>query len=147
MKKRRIFLALVFVLLAMQFIQPSKVNPKVSPTSDFIEVMGWSEADGEMLKNSCYDCHSNETVWPWYSKIAPISYAVANHVNEGREHVNFSEWAEYNERQKAHILEECEEVIEEGEMPMSGYVMLHEEAKLTAEQKSVLVSLFKQASR
>lgn len=83
------------------------------------------------MQRACYDCHSNRTVWPWYSKVAPVSWWVINHVNDGRRHLNFSEWqplpAEKRREQLGEILEE----VEEGEMPLASYVLGHPEARLS----------------
>lgn len=140
--KRRILIALIFVLVAMQFIQPEKTNPASAPSSDIAAVLSLNEADVALMKKACYDCHSNETVWPGYSNVAPISYFVVHHVNEGRHHLNFSEWASYDAGKADHKLEECAEEVEEGEMPMSSYVLMHSEAGLNAEERAHLVELF-----
>lgn len=141
-KSTKIILSLVLVLAVMQFIQPEKTNPESSASSDFIAVNGVEGEVGSLLKMACYDCHSNHTVWPWYASVAPVSYVVVHHVNEGREHLNFSEWGNYSQDRAAHKLEECVEEIEEGEMPMSGYVALHSEADLTDAELGQLMDLF-----
>lgn len=92
----------------------------------------------ELAVRACFDCHSNETKWPWYSNIAPVSWLVQNHVDEGRHEVNFSAWrgdAKHGEKPA-----ELQEMIEEGEMPMAGYVALHDHAKLTDDEKKQLVA-------
>jgi hypothetical protein len=94
----------------------------------------------EILKTSCYDCHSNFTVYPWYSEIAPISWYLAQHVNEGKEHLNFSEWTVYNKNQQSHILKDLEEVLESHEMPINSYLLIHKEAKMSTEQYTVLMN-------
>ena len=91
-------------------------------------------------KNSCYDCHSNNTVYPWYASVAPVSWVVVNHVKEGRSELNFSEWANLDPKKAAHKLDECKEVIEEGEMPLAGYVALHAKAKLDETTKQALLT-------
>jgi len=85
----------------------------------------------ELFKESCYDCHSHESKYPWYSSIAPFSWIVKHDIEEGREHLNFSLWATYDQKKANHKLEECYEEIEEGEMPLSGYTMMHGNAKLS----------------
>lgn len=88
-----------------------------------------------ILKATCYDCHSNETVWPWYSYIAPVSFMVAQHVEDGRDNVNLSYWGENELEDRAYMIEEMIEEIEDGEMPLPGYDLMHPDAKLTDEQK------------
>lgn len=144
MKKilRGTFIALIIALVVMQFIQPDRTNPESDVNNDFIAVNNIDSEIGHFLKTACYDCHSNNTRWPWYSKVAPVSYVVAHHVEEGREHLNFSEWGTYSEGKAEHKLEECIEEIKEGEMPMWGYVALHSDADLTDEEMEQLVNYF-----
>ncbi|MCB0126541.1 MAG: heme-binding domain-containing protein, partial [Caldilineaceae bacterium] len=105
-----------------------RTNPAVTR-----EVQWNSPETRAIAQRACYDCHSNETVWPWYSYVAPVSLRVADHVAEGREHLNFSEWDRANEG-----LEEILETINKGEMPLSDYLLMHPEAKLTAEEQRAL---------
>lgn len=144
MKKivRGTLLGLLIALVIMQFIQPDKTNPESDPSQDFITMNSIDGEIGHLLKTACYDCHSNNTTWPWYSSVAPFSYVVAHHVEEGREHLNFSVWDTYSAERANHKLEECVEEIEEGEMPMAGYVALHSEADLTEEQLEMLMAKF-----
>jgi hypothetical protein len=86
----------------------------------------------ELAQRACFDCHSNETVWPWYSNIAPVSWLVQHDVDEGREYVNFSDWGNARE------LDELGEVVYEGEMPMSNYLLTHPEARLTDAERAAL---------
>jgi len=97
-----------------------------------------------LFENSCYDCHSNNTKYPWYNNIAPISYWMANHVNEGKEHLNFSEWDTYSLDKKDHLLEEIEEEVVEGKMPLTEYTYTHGDAKLSENQVNDLVEWVKQ---
>ncbi|MBL1216145.1 MAG: heme-binding protein [Planctomycetes bacterium] len=116
---------LLVALVAIQFVPVERTNPAVSMEVD-------APADVvAVLKQSCYDCHSNETTWPWYSKVAPVSWLVAHDVEEGREHVNFSEWDTYSAEDRRKIAEEAYEEAEEGKMPIWFYVMLHGDAKLS----------------
>jgi hypothetical protein len=91
-----------------------------------------------ILKKACYDCHSNETVWPWYSRIAPVSWLLARDVHEGREHMNYTAWNRLSPKKQAKHFRESWEEVDEGEMPMTIYLPLHPEARLTAEEKAVL---------
>lgn len=129
----KILVGLVVLFGAMQLVRPEKTNP---PVTGEIETSPEVKA---LLKRACYDCHSNETTWPWYSNVAPISWVVAHHVDEGREELNFSAWSSYEPKRQAHKLEEAEEVIASGDMPLPGYAPMHPEAKLTDAEKQTLL--------
>lgn len=131
------------IFIVMQFFRIDKVNPKVNIDEDFLTVYKIDEQTKNIIKNSCYDCHSNETVYPWYSNIAPISWMIKHHIDEGKEHVNFSTFSKYNNEQKEHIIEECVEVLEHKEMPLAGYVVFHKNAQLDSQQNENLISYFK----
>lgn len=120
------------LLAVIQFIPVERTNPPVET-----EVPASADAR-EVLRRACYDCHSNETVWPWYSRVAPASWLAVRDVNEGREHVNFSTWNRLSEKERAEALEEAWEEIEEGKMPLWIYRPMHPEAKLTAADRAVL---------
>jgi len=140
---KKISLFLLFVFILIQFIRIDKTNAAVNPQDDFLTISSANSEVSKVIKSSCYDCHSNESTYPWYTNIAPVSWWVKNHINEGRDELNFSIWASYSEKRKNHKLEECIEMIEEGEMPMSSYTIMHGEAKLTDAQKLELVGFFK----
>lgn len=139
---RRVGLFLLAALVVVQFIQPEQSKPESNPEMDFLTVAGLDGEAAGLVKQACYDCHSNHTRFPWYASVAPISYVIDHHIEEGREHLNFSVWGEYSADKADHKLEECVEEIEEGEMPMSGYVALHSEANLSDEQLQLLIETF-----
>ena len=120
----RIALAAVALLAAIQLVPVDRSNPPVTS-----EVPA-DPATREILRRACYDCHSNETRWPWYARVAPVSWLVAHDGEEGREHVNFSTWNEYTAKKQRKKLDEVWEEVEEGEMPLWFYVPLHPDAKL-----------------
>jgi len=120
--------------LVLQFVPVDTDNPPVTAAME----MPAGEA-GQLLTAACMDCHSNETVWPWYSKVAPAKFLIADHVEEGREHLNFSTWGAMSVRDRDHALEEVVEVLEEGEMPMTSYTLLHSEARLTDAERRLLM--------
>jgi len=91
-----------------------------------------------ILNKACYDCHSNQVNYPWYSKIAPISWMIIHHINEGREKVNFSEWNQLSKRKKIKFLNEIAEVVEKKEMPLSSYTLIHRDAILTDTEISAI---------
>lgn len=123
----------------MQFFRIDKTNPPAEPASDMIAVENVPEDIQVILKNACYDCHSHETEYPWYSNVAPVSWWLKDHIDEGREHLNFSEWASYDAERKAHKLEELAEEVEEKEMPLESYTWAHSESKLSDEERQALV--------
>ena len=91
-----------------------------------------------ILHRACYDCHSNETKWPWYSKVAPVSWLIAADVHEGRKELNFSTWGKYNPEQRTKKLKESWEEIVENEMPPWSYLLMHKSAVLSAEERVIL---------
>lgn len=141
---KRILLGLAVALVVIQFFRIDKTNPPVEATQDFLNIAAPSAEIATLIKDACYDCHSHETKYPWYSNVAPISWMVAHHIEEGREHLNFSKWGTFSAKKRAHKIEECYEEVEKGEMPMYAYVLLHSEAKMTDEQKSALIAWFKE---
>ncbi len=91
-----------------------------------------------ILSKSCYDCHSNQTIYPWYSKVAPVSWLVARDIRLGRDEVNFSEWGELSKRKKIKILSEIAEKVEEKTMPLRIYTFVHKDAILTQHEIETL---------
>ncbi len=142
-KKSKIGIVILVFLVLIQFIRIDKTNPPVQEDKDFVKIYNTPESTQTILKNACYDCHSNETKYAWYSNVAPISWWTKSHINGGREHLNFSEFGDYNNNQKSHVLEEAIEVVENGKMPMRSYVLMHSEAELSTEDKSELFTYFK----
>lgn len=134
---------IVFVLLlVMQVFRIDKTNPEVIAANDFITITQPDAEIATLLKAACYNCHSNTTVYPWYGDIAPASWFAKHHVDEAREHLNFSEWGTYSDEDKEHKLHECYEEVEEGEMPLNSYTWLHPEANLSKEQRETLKHWF-----
>jgi len=130
---KKVVLGLLVLIILIQFIRPEK-NTSKDWTNDYTNELAVPEDVKTIIKNSCADCHSNYTKYPWYSEVAPASWYLAQHVNEGKEHLNFSEWTAYNSNQKKHIIKDLKEVLQSHEMPLKSYLILHEEAKLTKEQ-------------
>ncbi|HAD15140.1 MAG TPA: cytochrome C [Saprospirales bacterium] len=130
-------LAVLFILI--QFIRPNQTNPATDAQVDFRTVTNPPEEIKGLLKVACYDCHSNETVYPWYSQIAPVSWWLSSHIREGREHLNFSTYGLLPADDQAKIMEEISEVIQENEMPLDSYTWPHPKAKLSSAQKNALI--------
>ena len=127
------------VLLALaQFIRPAKTNPAIDQTLAIESHLAVDPKVAAILDRSCADCHSNKTSWPWYSNVAPVSWFVIDHVNHGRSHLNFSEWGSYDKSKQRSLLEGACELVREGGMPLSSYLPLHPEAKVTDEDKKTI---------
>ena len=141
--KKCIFQIVFGVLIIIQFFRIDKTIKPINTKTDYISVAQTNPEISTILKNACYDCHSNQPTYPWYTNIAPVSWWIKNHVNEGSHHLSFSEWETYTFKRKDHKLEECIEMIEEGEMPMNSYTWMHGEAKLTNAQRTLLIDWFK----
>jgi hypothetical protein len=140
---KNIAIFLVFLFLVIQSIRIDKTAEPLNPATDFITLTSANAEVANTLKIACYDCHSNQPTYPWYTNIAPVSWWIKHHINEGSHHLNFSIWGTYKDKRKHHKLEECIEMVEEGEMPMSSYTLMHGDAKLTDAQKLQLVEFFK----
>ncbi len=139
---RKVLLGLLVGLILIQFISPEK-NDSGNRNNDYTTVMQVPNEVKEIIKTSCADCHSNKTKYPWYSNIAPVSWFIAHHINEGKEHLNFSEWTAYNNDQKDHIIKDLEEELEEQKMPLKSYLLIHKDAKLTQDQYNILLAWVK----
>jgi len=122
------------VLIAIQFFQPNQVNPAVVPE----EALEVPENVAAVMKLSCNDCHTNTTVYPWYSKISPVSWFLDDHIQDGRKELNFSVWNTYTVKKKIHKLEEVCEQLESKAMPLPSYLWLHRDAALTEEDGKIL---------
>lgn len=134
----KIISAVFAFLLLIQLVPVDRTNPPVDKKADFVRVLKTPPNIAEMLRSSCYDCHSNETVYPEYAYVAPLSWSVKHHVNEGREHLNFSVWGNYNADLKKSMLEKAVLNIEDRKMPLPAYLIYHEQARLTDAQRKVL---------
>jgi len=129
---KKIILALVLIFVIIQFIPYGKdhTNPDV-----LAEPQWDSPKTKELFMKACGDCHSNETKWPWYSRIAPLSWSIFHHVEEGREHFNVSMWG----KQEKNKGDEAVEELEEGDMPLKSYLLAHPEARLSDADKKLLI--------
>ncbi len=132
-----IVVPLVILFVAIQFFHPDKNEGEMKLVPFLADTNASSEV-GNIIKNACADCHTNSTKYPWYSKIAPISFKMAAHVIEGKEELNFSEWQSYSVKKKDHKLEEIIEVLDEKEMPLKSYLLMHNEARLSNEQVKMI---------
>jgi len=128
-------------LAAIQFVPVERVNPPVE--SD----LAAPDEVKKILRRSCYDCHSNETRWPWYARVAPVSWLIAHDVDEGRRELNFSVWSQFTGGRRARKFKEIVEQVEGNKMPQWYYVILHPDAKLEARDKDIILNWAKQALR
>ena len=119
-----VLIAVVALLLVIQVFRPARTNPPVDPARTMQARTHLPPQVGAILDRACLDCHSNQTRWPWYSQVAPVSWFVASHVKEGRRHLNFSQWSEKRKIQDHDLFEICEQV-KKGEMPISSYTWVH----------------------
>lgn len=121
----------VLLILGAQLIRPARTNPTVDQSLSVQSQMKLDPQVDSILHRSCFDCHSNKTVWPWYTNVAPVSWFVINHVDEGRRDLNFSEWGRYDQNRRLDKLKQICKLIKAREMPLSSYTPLHPNSKLT----------------
>jgi len=138
-KKKLISVALgAFVLI--QFIRPARNRSgQVLPT-DLTKIYPVSSNVQAILKTSCYDCHSNNTRYPWYVNIQPFGWLLAKHIKDGKNELNFSEFGTYSARRQVSKLRSIENSIKDGTMPLSSYTLLHKDARLSKEEKTLLTA-------
>jgi hypothetical protein len=134
-KLKWIFVALAVGFGLLQFTNPSRTNP---PVVNQLPATNVPPPVAVLLRAACYDCHSHETKWPWYSRVAPMSWLIAQDVNEGRQHLNFSDWPQETER-AAKKFDRINEVLGYREMPPPKYTLLHPEARLSEAQRQELL--------
>ncbi|MCF6242111.1 MAG: heme-binding domain-containing protein [Bacteroidales bacterium] len=133
--KKTVWIIIIVIIVGMQLIPVNRPDNSDDLSKDIIANNQIPENIANILKTSCYDCHSNQTKYPWYAYLAPVSFLVAKDVREGREELNFSEWENRNKSKKAKALDEIAEEVEEGEMPMEIYLITHPNAKLSDKQR------------
>ncbi|ASV31916.1 heme-binding domain-containing protein [Maribacter cobaltidurans] len=136
---KKVMIGLLVIFIATQFYRPEKNISKENHTAAFMEETNPPNEVKAILKNACFDCHSNNTVYPWYNNIAPVSFWLADHVEEGKSELNFSEWSSYSDKKKDHKLEELYEETEKRAMPLKEYTWTHHEARLTQDQIDAVV--------
>ena len=138
-KLKWIFAGLVVVFALLQFTNPPRTNLPVEPGHDLMATNPPPPQIAALLHNACYDCHSDETRWPWYSHIAPVSWLVADDVTRGRERLNFSNWPRALPERAVKRLERISEEVDYQDMPPAKYTLMHPEARLTTGQRQQLI--------
>lgn len=138
---------IIILFVASQFLSPKKNEGDLESVNVFLAETNPSKEVKEILKNACYDCHTDHTNYPWYFSITPVNFRMAHHIEEGKEHLNFSNWSAYSDKRKAHKMMEFYEEVEKRKMPLKTYTLTHSEAKLTQEQIDLVVNWAKQVEK
>ncbi|WP_323789817.1 heme-binding domain-containing protein [Psychroserpens sp.] len=136
---KKILLALLIVFIVAQFFGPEKNQGDYASIESFIAETKPSPEVTEILKSSCFDCHSDVTRYPWYNNITPVNYWLADHIKHGKGHFDVSKWDSYSIKKKDHKLDELIEMVEEKEMPLNSYTWTHSEANLTDAQITSII--------
>ena len=138
-RTKKILLAILLVFIAMQFIRPAKNSSNAVQSSDMVTNFNVPSNVADILKTSCYDCHSNNTRYPWYAQIQPAGWLLAKHIKDGKEELNFNEFTSYSQRRQFSKLKSVQNSIKDGSMPISSYTSIHSDAKLSADSKALLI--------
>ena len=137
---KKILLAILIVVVAIQFIQPARNNNNGQVlATDIIKTFPVPDRILDVLKNSCYDCHSNNTRYPWYSFIQPGGWWMASHINDAKADLNFSDFGSYSIRKQQNKLRSIAKSIQDETMPIKPYLIIHTDAKLSKEQKALVL--------
>ena len=142
---KKLAIGLSILLIAAQFIQPSLNQGSSSGAQDITKMVSVPENVMQVLKRSCYDCHSDHSTYPWYDRISPISWWVADHINDGKRELNFTQFKQNTTKRQLHKMEEIRETVEKGDMPLKSYLVMHGDAKLTDHEKNILVEWSRKA--
>jgi len=135
---KRILVVLLIVLILIQFFQPARnISASQSP-ANISTIYPVSANVGTVLKKACYDCHSNNTRYPWYANVQPVAWWLNDHIKEGKRGLNFSEFASYRIGKQYRKLDEVIDEVKKGDMPLQSYTIIHTDAKLTKEEKVML---------
>lgn len=143
-KALKMALLVIVGFLLLQLVPIDRTVPLVKKSENFVDVLNTPREERELLKTSCYDCHSFETQYPKAAYIAPISWSIQHNISTAREHVNFSIWSTYNEDLRTSMLKNTIEVLSEGTMPIPGYTAQHPKAKLNSIERKFLADYFKE---
>lgn len=139
-KKNLILVILLVIFILIQFYPTERPSVKLDNPNDLIATNTIPANIASKLKAACYDCHSNESRFPWYESFAPIKWMVYDHINEAREELNFSNWNTLSTDDKADILDDISSIVLEGEMPIKGYIILHSEANLSEAEREEIAN-------
>ena len=131
-------IVLVVIFVGIQFVRPARTNPAIHQPQTIAAHTQMTEPVGKIFERACKDCHSNNTNWPWYSNVAPVSWWVIDHVNHGRSHLNYSEWGKLKPADQNKTLQEICEEVTDGKMPLPSYLPMHPGARLSEEDKKTI---------
>ncbi len=136
----KILLPIGLAVVIIQFIRPARNKDEQGFENDISKVMSIPDSVQTILKNACYDCHSNNTVYPWYSNIQPVGWFLARDIKLAKENLNFSEFGTYNQRRRSGKLNAIADEINENAMPLPSYRLMHKDARLLPAEKRLLIS-------
>lgn len=137
---RKIALIAFILFVLIQFFKPRKNISAAAQPASIAARYQVPDQVGSILKRACFDCHSNNTRYPWYSSIQPVAWYLSYHVNDGKKELNFDEFTGYTLKKQEHKLKEVAETVEKGEMPLDSYTLLHRDAALTPEERKLIVA-------
>jgi hypothetical protein len=138
--------SLLFVFIVIQFFPPKKNDTMMNPENDIVFKLEIPTAVKKKIVEACYDCHSDKTVYPFYNRIAPVSWLLARDVRNGKEHMNFSEWATYDRKKQIKLLSKICDELKAGEMPLKSYVFMHSKAVINPDELEAICQWTEQAS-
>ena len=136
---KKILLSLLMVLILIQFIQPARNKSSELSSTDIKKTFSIPENVQLVLQIACYDCHSNNTNYPWYSKIQPFGWLLAKHIKNGKAELNFNEFSSYSLRRQISKLTGIGNSVKDGTMPLTSYILIHKNARLSNEDKALLI--------
>ena len=139
-----IALIILVIFVGIQFVPIERNQSDIVPKTDFMLVNNPPKNIGKLLQVSCYDCHSNNTEYPWYNKLQPIAWLLENHIADGKDELNFSSWDEYSNRRKNSKLKSIISQVEDDEMPLYSYTLFHGDAKFSVKDKKAFTNWIKQ---
>ena len=138
-----IALILLVGFVGIQFVPTDLNQSDTVPKTDFLLVNNTQENISALLQESCYDCHSNNTEYPWYNKVQPVGWFLEDHINEGKEELNFNEWDAYSNRRKNSKLKSIISQVKDDEMPLASYTFIHKDAKLSNSETTLIIDYMK----
>ncbi len=141
----KILIAIAIVFIAMQFLHPAHNKSDQVPVTDISKIVFIPDSVQVILKNACYDCHTNNTVYPWYANIQPMGWLMANHIKEGKAELNFNAFGSYSKRKQLSKLNGIANSIRDGIMPLSSYKLMHKNARLSTNEKVLLIKWVQQS--
>jgi hypothetical protein len=142
---KKILLSILVVFIAIQFIQPARNKNGGVLATNISKMISIPDSVQVVLKNACYDCHSNNTNYPWYSYVQPMGWMLNNHIRNGKKELNFSDFGSYSARRQQSKLKSIASQIRDSEMPLSSYTWVHKTARLTKEEKALIINWVQQS--